>query len=108
MENPAQLFFLRQILPIAGRHDLTLILQYRDYGAAAREVLHLLNETVSTHLRIHMHRFIETIDEMHDCLKALPKFMFGITSKRLTYPHTFASLSKLKLEKIVLREILLI
>ena len=84
---------------------MILILHYRDNcdGAAAREMLlHLLNETGLTHLRVHMHCLIETIEEMHDWLKALPNAMFGITSKRLTYPHTFASLSGLKLEKIVL------
>lgn len=103
-KKQAQLLFLRGVLPLADRHNLTLVLHCRDDGdgAAAREVLHLLKETGLTHLRIHRHCFIGTREEMQDWLQALPNVMFGITSKSLTDPHTLASLSELKLEKIVL------
>ena len=103
-KKQAQRLFLREVLPLAKKHDLTLVLHCRDDGdgAAAREVLNLLKETKLTELRIHRHCFTGSVDEMHDWLNALPNVMFGITSKSLTDPLTLEALSELELGKIVL------
>ena len=104
LKKRAQLLFLREVLPLADRHNLTLVLHCRDDGdgAAAREALHLLKETGLTHLRIHRHCFIGTVEEMADWLKTLPNVKFGITYKSLVDPQTLAALSTLNLRKIVL------
>ena len=101
-EKLAQRLFLREVLPLAKMHDLTLVLHCRDDGdgTAASEVLNLLKETKLIELWIQRHCF--TVDEMHDCLYALPNVMFSLTSQSLTYPHILEVLSKLELGKIVL------
>ena len=103
-KKQAQLRFLHGVLPLADQHNLTLVLHCRDDGdgAASKEVRMILKAKKLTHLRIHLHCFIGSLEEMKNWLCTFPNVMFGITAKSLNDANMKASLTELQLEKILL------
>lgn len=103
-KRKAQLLFLHGVLPLANQHNLTLVLHCRDNGdgAALKEVRNILISKRLTHLRIHLHCFIGSLQEMQTWLVHFPNVMFGISAKSLKDAVTKETLTKLPLDKILI------
>ena len=76
----------------------------RDNGdeAASKKLRLILTKENLTHLRIHLHCFVGSLQEMDNWIVTFPNIMFGISSRSLNDSLTKETLTKLPLEKMLL------